>query len=176
MSADPVNPYAPPTADLTPNPVAGGISPRAAMLKHEVAIRSVALVFTIIGVILICGGLLALRHRVMPVPAFCGAMILGVLAFVVEFGLRRFRAWARVAGLLFVVASVLGFVLLLPFAFFVVPTLANRQSRTICSSEYRKLVASTPHLDIATSGVPRYFVMIFGAVVTVALWFGIPAS
>jgi hypothetical protein len=174
MSNDPVNPYAPPTADLAIKPGVGGLSPRAAMLKHEVAVRSVAMVFNIVAVLCLGTGILALRHGFLSEAVAVGAVILGPVAFIVEFGLRRFSAWARVAGLVFSVAVVFAAPILLPGAFFVVPTLANRQSRFICSRAYRELVAATPHLNFATSNVPRYFVMIMGAVITAIAWHGFP--
>lgn len=174
MSNDSPNPYAPPTADLAIKPAVGGLSPRAAMLKHEVAVRSVAMVFNIVAVLLLGTGILAFRHGFLSGQGALGALALGAVAFIVEFGLLRFSAWARVAGLVFSIAVVLAAPILLIGAFFVVPKLANRQSRFICSRAYRELVATTPHLNFATSDVPRYFVMIMGAVITAIAWHGFP--
>jgi Na+-transporting methylmalonyl-CoA/oxaloacetate decarboxylase gamma subunit len=79
-----------------------------------------------------------------------------------------------VAGLVFSVAVVFAFPLLLLVALYVIPTLVNRHSRTICSKDYRELITATPHLSIATTGKPRYLVMILGAVFTAILWRGSP--
>lgn len=169
------NPYIPPVSDLTQKRFEGGLSERAAMLKHEASIHSVALAFFGLGVLLVCAGVVALRQSIVPASIAFAAITLGALDLIIDSGLRRYWKPAQIAAVVVSTLSVFVFPVYLLVALYVIPTLINRQARQVFTNEYRAVIAATPHLSVPTSRAPRVIILVLGiafAVIALASMLG----
>jgi hypothetical protein len=167
MSEDLFNPYVPPASNLAAPRLDGGLSIRAAMLKHEVSIHSVALAFFGLGVLLVCAGLVVLLRHVMSATVAYGIIALGALNLFFDYGLRRHWKPVQIAAVVVSALTVFVFPFYLLIAIYVIPTLVNQQARQIFSTEYRAVIAASPHLSITTPRAPRVIILTLGIAFTV---------
>lgn len=158
MASD--NPYAPPAAhvaDVTEsNSEAEAI--RREHIKHEASIRAVGLLYYIGGgSLLIVGTAFLTAMRAGPVSSellpIIGPiyLVLGLLTLVVAYGLRTFRPWARLIGIVLACIGLIGFPVGTLINAYVLWLLLCKKGRRIFQDDYPAIVAATPHVKYRTS-------------------------
>ena len=156
------NPYQTP---LAPDPgftPAGDIpgSPediRRKHLGHEASVKSIGLLYYLSGgcLMLIPIGILAecLTKRASTHDLLPAAVLLGMAApqIAVAAGLRRFKSWSRVGGIILGAIGLLAFPVGTLIGGYIIYLLVCAKGSVIFSPEYKEIIAATPHLKRKTS-------------------------
>ncbi|HEY8537676.1 MAG TPA: hypothetical protein VIL28_02345, partial [Steroidobacteraceae bacterium] len=163
-------PYAPPEARVADvaAPTSAEEEIRRAHVKHEASVRAVGLLYIFGSVLLVFSGLVLLAmgpSALMPETGelppgfgyffadFIGAIYigLGVFSFIVGRAVRRFRPWARIAGIVLSVLGLAGFPIGTIINAYFLYLFASAKGRRIFEPDYPAIVAATPHIKYRTS-------------------------
>ena len=152
----PVNPYAPPKANV--EDVSGASSDieaiRLEYIKHETSVRSIGTLYYIGGVFMVMAGTgLLMAPEQDPVMRPIGGLylVLGVVSVVVAWGMRRLRRWAGGASIALSAISLLGFPIGTLISAYILYLLLSAKGRRLFEPDYADIVAATPHIKYRTS-------------------------
>jgi hypothetical protein len=89
---------------------------------------------------------------------------LGVVWVFVGIGLRKLRSWARITeGVLSLLSALLNFIRLNPFALipcYIAYLMLSEKGRMVCSPEYHRVIAATPHIKYRTHWLVKTLLII----------------
>jgi hypothetical protein len=167
-----VNPYAAPAArveNMATNPEADAI--RRAHLNHEASIKAVGALYYIGGAVMTIAGLMgavgAPRSEGVALLLFIGAF--GVAQLVVAWGVRAFRPWGRVVGIILSVIGLIGFPIGTLISAYILYLLLSKKGRTIFSPEYQDVIAATPYAKYKTSIIVWIFLALILALLVITV-------
>jgi hypothetical protein len=167
-----VNPYAAPTArvdDAGANPEAEAI--RRAHINHEASIKAVGVLYYLGGTLITLGVITGIAGAP---NAPDGAMLLlvgaiGVAQFFAGWGVRAFRPWGRVVGIVLSAIGLLAFPIGTIINGYILYLFLAKKGRTIFSPKYQEVVAATPHVKYKVSIVVWIFLALILAVIVIGI-------
>jgi Ca2+/Na+ antiporter len=156
------NPYAPPTAHV--DDVVAHASDSEAIrrehIKHEASIRSVGILYYLGAVLMgIAGAGIAVSSLAQveqaEVALFVGLgvvyAVLAVGAIFIGRGIRAFRPWARITGIVLGFIGLLGFPIGTLVNAYILYLMMSAKGKRIFAPDYPAIVAATPHIRYRTS-------------------------
>jgi hypothetical protein len=157
MSSAP-NPYATPKAIVAdPGAARGGEAVREEHLSHEASIKAAGSLFMLGGLLVSFAAFSVIvttaseaRENLAVVAIGVVLVVLAAANFVVGWGLRMLRIWARVPAIILAVIGLLGFPIGTLLNAYVLWLLASRKGRMVLSAEYASIVEATPHMKYRT--------------------------
>jgi hypothetical protein len=167
-----VNPYAAPTArvdDAGANPEAEAI--RRAHINHEASIKAVGVLYYLGGTLITLGVITGIAGAP---NAPDGAMLLlvgaiGVAQFFAGWGVRAFRPWGRVVGIVLSAIGLLAFPIGTIINGYILYLFLAKKGRTIFSPKYQEVVAATPHVKYKVSIVVWIFLALILAFIVIGI-------
>jgi hypothetical protein len=157
---------------------------RRKYLNHEASVKAIAWLDFLWALLLVPVGFITMLIGLGVVPATAiwdgevekvamapgGAFVLaiGVLFALVGVGLRKLRPWARITqGVLSILVVLRGLLLLNPSALlgFLIPAyiaylVFSEKGRMVCSPEYQRVIAATPHIKYRTHWLVKLLVAV----------------
>lgn len=162
------NPYAAPreVAEIPAAAPSEAETVRYSYLKHEASLKSVGSVYFIISVFMVFGAVtsaFAILRSSDPgaLPRVSGIVgAVGILGFVVAFGLRMLKPWARIVAIVLSGLAVVVSIFNMPSGFigivihaYILSILASPKSSLVLSPYYQEIIAATPHIKYRTSKI-----------------------
>ena len=171
--SDAASPYAAPTARVEDTGTTEDEATRRAHLSHEAGIKSLGMLYYLgTGVIAIAGFAAAIGGSGgwQFVVTAVVVVAVGVLQGWVGYGLRHYRAWARIPAVILLVLGLLGFPIGTLISAYGLWLVLSKKGRTILSPEYAAVVAATPHVRYRTSIVVWLFLALIVGFVVLAVF------
>ncbi len=154
------NPYAAPKANLEPT-TNEDETIRKAHLNTEASIQGVGSLYVFSGMLTLVRGLAALvgLGEKFPDPlngdglavVLLGPLVLGVFFLAGGIGLRKLKRWSRIVATLGSALGLLIFPIGTLISAYILYLLWGKQGRMVFSSDYRNVIAATPHIKYKTS-------------------------
>lgn len=178
--------------ETNPNPYAPGIVQkkrvlsdaeqlRQKFLSHEASVKSIGILFIIGGLFFLAGAsslhselsaMPSFKNTLIPILAFGFTIIIAIGLLVVAFGLRQLSGWSQIPAVVFAGIGLLSFPLGTAVNSYVLYLLLSQKGNMVFSSEYKEVVAQTPHMKHRTSaGVLLFIVLLIALVLVVAFAF-----
>jgi hypothetical protein len=131
-------------------------------LHHEASVRSLGTLF-ILGGVLLCIVSMGSHVWLVSSAGFIGSVeigslvacgVLALMQFTTGFGLRAFRPWARIFGMLLSTVGLFAFPIGTIFCAYFLYLLGGGKGRYVFTDEYQQIRSATPHIR---SIVPAWF-------------------
>jgi hypothetical protein len=187
-----VNPYAAPATDIGSEAVGIEVgvdltdaeATRRKYLNHETSIKGIGILAILGGVFALLGGLVFLVSAMRPanavgdqaVAAFIGVFIFGIgaLQILVGSALRQLKNWARwtetVLASLNALVNLIQFnPLPLLFMFYILYLMLSAKGKVVFSSEYKAVIAQTPHIRYKTSRFVKILLYVLVALIVLII-------
>jgi hypothetical protein len=177
----PANPYASPTADVSPflDTPPGSLADmervRREYLNHEASIQSIGTLYYLSAALML---FVALAHLVgLPGrPVAPGGLLFAALwagfaaiNILLGRGLRRLRPWVRTPVGIFAGLGLLGFPLGTLISIYILYLLFSRKGAMVFSPAYQEILRQTPHIRYRTSAVALGCLIVFVVLVVLAM-------
>jgi hypothetical protein len=175
------NPYAPPLAPLLPPPLQPHSDAEAVRREHintEATIKTVGVLYYLGAFIVIASGLsmAASSEPTSQNVPMAILVTLGIAQFIVGYGLRRLRSWARIPTMLFSGIGLLGFPIGTLINGYILVKVLGKQGRFVMTPEYRDIIAATPHVKNKTSRAVWILLAVLIVVLIVSIIFMMTSS
>lgn len=152
------NPYAPPQSSITPPSLPSGGDDEAIRKKHlnqEATIKSVGTLYYL-GFFALCGAAFASFNGLIEKevnPWVMGSIygVLGILQFLVAYGLRRLKPWSRWPAVAFSCLGLLAFPVGTLINGVILANLLGAKGKLVFSDDYKRITAATPHIKYKSS-------------------------
>jgi hypothetical protein len=166
------NPYAPPKAHVDDVRQANSEAEeiRQEHIKHEASIRAVGMLYYLGGALLFLVMLALTGSSTVFGPGeqassltwilILAYALLGGGTIVVGRGLRQFRPWARVTGIVLAAIGLLGFPLGTILNGYILYLLLSKKGQRIFASDYPDIVEATPHIKYRTALLVKILLVI----------------
>ncbi len=153
------NPYAPPVANIAPPLPDTGIAHLEAIrrehLKVESTIKTAGVLFCLGAIVLLftAGSIIfnLAKTTLGPLPGAMIIVILGLIQGATGIGLRRLQPWSRIPAIILSAIGLLAFPLGTIINALILINIAGKKGKRILSSDYKDIVAMTPHVKQKTS-------------------------
>lgn len=167
-----VNPYAAPAArveDTGANPEAEAI--RKAHLNHEASIKAVGALYYLGGLMMAASVVAVLMPgaKAYGVGMAAFLFLVGAIQFAAGWGVRAFRPWGRVVGIILSVIGLIGFPIGTLISAYILYLFLSKKGRTIFSPDYQDVIAATPHVKYKTSIIVWIFLALVLAFIVIAV-------
>lgn len=165
-----VNPYAAPAAPVEDKD-SEAEAIRRAHINHEASIKAVGVLYYLGGTLITLGVITGIAGAP---NAPDGAMLLlvgaiGVAQFFAGWGVRAFRPWGRVVGIVLSAIGLLAFPIGTIINGYILYLFLAKKGRTIFSPKYQEVVAATPHVRYKVSIVVWIFLALILAFIVIGI-------
>jgi hypothetical protein len=130
---------------------------RKQYLKHEASVKSVGILYYLGGIVLTVMGVASLVAVGSSAEAILSLVVGGLLfvfgvgQFIVGYGLRRLKSWARIPTAILSGFGLLGFPIGTIINAYIMYLVLCKKGKMVFSEEYRDVMAQTPHIKYRTS-------------------------
>jgi len=171
MSNAGASPYAAPASnveDVSANPEAEAI--RREHISREASIRSVGILYYLGGgALTLAAGFVLFAPRGDAGVFMLFGIPLGVGQVVVGWGLRALRRWAQITSCVISGLGLLAFPVGTLINGYILYLLLSKKGRTVFTSEYKDVIAATPHVKYRTSIIVWIFLALLVGLLLLAV-------
>jgi hypothetical protein len=148
------NPYAPPKSNILNAPQAETMDAESIRREHigtETNLKSVGSLYYLGAFITTAIGVTMLGTEREEIAVGVLFLAFATVQWIVGFGMRRLRAWARIFAVIFSCLGLFAFPLGTLINGYILYLLLHRRGKTVMTTEYQRIIAATPHVRYRTS-------------------------
>lgn len=170
------NPYqAPVVAEVAAPLATDAVAVREAHIKHEASVKSVGILYYLGGIGLLLSLVAVAPESFSDELGTSEGVVIGVLVgllvlqFVVGWGLRRLKPWARIGGAVVSGLSLLNFPVGTLIGAYCLYLFFSAKGGVVFSPAYQEIIAQTPEVKYRTSKLMKVLIVILLVLVVVIL-------